>query len=373
MRGIEISNLKVGQKLARTIYDDVGRVLLYKGTIIKRNYIKRLQELGIPFVYVEDELVGPLEVEELLHDSVRIQSVKIIRETVEKAKISKEIDIRKVSEIVNKILDDIFASPSLLVTFQEITSKNLHFYNHCVSVAVLAIITGMVLRLDQLKLKNLGMGAILHDIGKSLVLGKDHTVVGFNLIRQNKDINIACAHVAYQHHERYDGQGYPRGLKEEQIHQFAAITAIADYYDNLVNPEVSEERMFPYQAIERVVAESGLAFHPQLVKAFSRNIAPYPIGSLVRINTGPLGVVIGLHKNFPTRPIIKLVTDEYGGTIDYFPEVDLLKEKTIFVNEIISEKERDRLGLGKSNGKLIIENGEFRFEDEKLKNENVNG
>ena len=113
-------------------------------------------------------MVGPPEVEDLLHDPVRIQSVKIVRYTIERAKISKEVDIRQVSEIVNKILDDIFASSSILVSFQEYTSKNLHFYNHCVSVAVLSIITGMVLNLDQLKLKNLGMGAILHDIGKSL-------------------------------------------------------------------------------------------------------------------------------------------------------------------------------------------------------------
>jgi HD-GYP domain-containing protein (c-di-GMP phosphodiesterase class II) len=345
MRGIDIFSLKEGQKLARTIYDDTGRVLLHKGTIIRSNYIKRLDDLGIPFVYVEDELVGPLEVEELLHDSVRIKSIKIIKYTMEKARISKEVDIRYVSEIVNQILDDIFASPSLLVSFQEIRAKSLHIYIHCVSVAVLSILTGMVLKLDQLKLKNLGMGAILHDLGKSVVQGKEHTTLGFNLIRQNKEVNIACAHVAYQHHERFDGNGYPRGLKEEQIHLFAGITAIANYYDNLVNPFFYENKLYPYQAIEKVIAESGTSFHPELVSAFARNIAPYPIGSLVRTNIGSLGVVIGLHENFPTRPILKLVTDKFGGTIDKFPEVDLLEEKTIFINEIISEKERDALGL----------------------------
>lgn len=345
MRGIDIRDLKEGQKLARPIYDDAGRVLLHKGTIIKDIYVKRLNEFGIPFVYVEDELIGPLEVEDLLHDSVRIQSVKMIKFTMEKAKISKDIDIRYVSEIVNKIIDDIALSPDLLINFSDIRSKSLHLFNHCISVAVLAIVTGIVLKLDQLKLKNLGMGAILHDIGKSLVFSEEHTTLGFNLIKQNKEINIACAHVAYQHHERYDGKGFPRGLKGEKIHLFAQITAIANYYDNLVSPLDMEEKLYPYQAIEKLTAESGKMFHLELVEAFTRNIVPYPVGSLAKLNTGALGVVVGLHSNFPTRPIIKLITDKFGAILAEFPELDLLEERTIFINEIISEKERDRLGM----------------------------
>ncbi|KJS84962.1 MAG: hypothetical protein JM58_09325 [Peptococcaceae bacterium BICA1-8] len=345
MRGIDIENLKEGQKLARPIYDDAGRILLHKGTILKTVYIKRLEELGIPFVFVEDELIGPLDTEDLIHDSVRIQSVKMIKYSMDRAKISKNVDIRYVSEVVNKIIDDIASSSNLLVSLLDIRSNSLQLFNHSISVAVLAIVTGMVLKLDQLKLKNLAMGAILHDIGKSLVQGEEHTTLGFNLIRQNKEINIACAHVAYQHHERYDGKGYPRGLKAEEIHLFGAITAISNYYDSLVAPEDNQDRMYPYQAIEKIVAESGKMFHPEMVVAFTRNIVPYPVGSLVRINTNSLGVVVGLHSNYPTRPIIKLVTDKFGGLLMDFPELDLLEERTIFINEIVTEKERDKLGL----------------------------
>ncbi|MFZ5942570.1 MAG: HD-GYP domain-containing protein [Bacillota bacterium] len=345
MRGIDVENLKEGQKLAKPIYDASGRILLHKGTIIKSNYIKRLEELEIPFVYIEDQLVGPLETEDLIHDSVRIQSVKMIKTTMEQAKVSKEIDIRYVSEIVNKILDDIASASNLLVSFLDIRSKSIHLFNHSIAVAVLSIVTGMVMKLDQLKLKNLAMGAILHDIGKSIAQDEEHASIGFNLVRQNKDINIACAHVAFQHHERYDGTGYPRGLKGEEIHLFGAIAAIANYYDNLVSPTNMRDRMYPYQAIEKIVSESGRMFHPELVIAFTRNVVPYPVGSLVRINTGSLGVVIGLHTNFPTRPIVKLVTDKYGGLLAKFPEVDLLEERTVFINEIISEKDRDQMGL----------------------------
>ncbi len=345
MRAIDIEYLEEGQKLAKPVYDEAGRILLHKGATIKKTYIARLRELGIPFVYIEDELVRPLEAEELIHDSVRTHAIKIIKNTVEKSIITKEIDLKQIHEVVNKIIDDILSSSGLLVSFLDIRSQNLHLYNHSVSVAVLSIITGMVLQLDQLKLKHLGMGAILHDIGKGIDPGEEHTTIGFDLLRQNEEVNLTVAHVAYQHHERYDGLGFPRQLRGEQIHLFAAITGVANFYDNLVAPKDMNKRLFPYQAIERVVAESGRMFHPKVVMAFTRNIAPYPIGSLVRLNTGHLGVVIGLHENYPTRPIIKVVTDKFGGLQNVFPEIDLLEEKTIFIKDIITEQERKRLGI----------------------------
>ena len=345
MRSIELKDIKPGQKIARPIYDDSGRILLHKGTVLKDNYILRLQALDIPFIYIEDELIGPIDVPDILHDTVRIQSIKTVKDAIEKAKVSKDIDFRSVSKVVTNILDDIASAPTLLVSVMDMRSKNLHLFSHSVSVAALAIVTGMAIQLDQFKLKYLAMGALLHDVGKGLSEGEDHTSLGFEVIRKNKEINIASAHVAFQHHELYDGTGYPRGLKGEDIHLFAAITAVANYYDNLVSPREAKDKMLPYQAIEKIISESGRSFHPQIVLAFSRKIAPYPIGSLVKLNSGPLGVVIGLHENYPTRPIIKIVTDRFGGRIRDLQEVDLLKEQTIFINQIIDEQERQKLGI----------------------------
>lgn len=345
MRAIDVYLLQEGQKLAKPVYDGDGRILLHKGTCIKERYIERLEELGIPFVYIEDELVGPLEIDELLHDSVKIQSIIVMRDCLEKAQVNKEINYRKVSCIVNKIMDDILSSPNILVAFMDIRTKNTYFFNHSISVAVLAIVTGLALKLNQFKLKQLGMGAILHDIGKAISTDEDHPKIGYNIIKNSGEVNITVAHVAFQHHERYDGKGFPRNLKGEQIHLYGAITAIANYYDKLISPQDMKNKMYPYQALERLMAQSNKMFHPELVKAFIHNIAPYPIGSLVRLNTGSYGVVISLNANYPTRPIIKLVTDRFGGLLDKFPEIDLLKEKTLFINEIISEKERIELGL----------------------------
>jgi putative nucleotidyltransferase with HDIG domain len=330
-------------KIAKTIYDDAGRILLNAGTVLTPLYIKKLDQFGIPFIYVEDEIIGPLQVEDVIHDTVRIQTVKALREVVSKAKIQSDVDFTVVNNMVNKILDDLKSTPNLLVQLMDSRSANMYLYNHSVGVCVLSVVTGMALGLDDLKLKTLAMGAILHDIGKSLSPGPEHTIHGFEILRNNKILNIMVGHVAYQHHEKYDGTGYPRQLKGEDIHLFAAITGVANFYDNLVMNLNPEKRLYPYQAIELVVAESGRSFHPEIVKAFSRNIAPYPVGTAVRLNNGAVGVVVSVPRNYPTRPVVKIVTNHVGVLLTTFPEVDLLQEKTLFINEILSEKERQEI------------------------------
>ena len=343
MRALETEELKEGMKIARTIFDDDGRVLLSCGTVLTGRYIKKLCEYGVPFIYIEDEFIGPIEVNDVVHDMVRIQTIKVLKKVAEAAKMKKEIDMKPLSNMVNTILDDLKGVPNMMVQLMDIRSKNMYLYNHSVAVCVLSIITGMALGLDELKIKVLGMGAILHDIGKTLSEGPEHTIHGFEILRSNKMLNVIAAHVAYQHHERYDGTGYPRQLSGEDIHLFAAITGVADRYDNMVSEQNTALRLYSYQALEIIIAESGRSFHPEIVRAFSQNIAPYPIGTTVRLNNRAVGVVISVPKNFPTRPVIKQITDIHGLPLKAFLVKNLLNEKTIFINEIIGEKERREL------------------------------
>ncbi|MDD2401067.1 MAG: HD domain-containing protein [Clostridia bacterium] len=340
MRAIDIDELKEGMCVARTIYDDAGRVLLSSGVGLNKLYIKKLNIFGIPFVYVKDEILGPLEVEDVINDRVRLQTVKALKNVVENARMQSDLDLKPVSGMINKILDDLKGVPDLLVQIMDPRSSNSYMYSHSVGVSVLSILTGMALHLDDLKLKILGMGSLLHDIGKSLGDGPEHTTYGFDILRNNKELNILIAHVAYQHHEKYDGTGYPRSLQGENINIYAAITSVADYYDQLVTNTDKSKRIYPYQALELILAESGRTFHPDVVKAFSRNIAPYPIGTAVRLNNGTIGVVAFVPRNYSTRPTIKVIKNHLGILQKNFPVLDLMEETTLFVNEIIKEQER---------------------------------
>lgn len=348
MRAIDTGQLKEGMRVARTIYDDAGRILLNVGVVLNCRYIEKLNELGLPFIYVEDEILGPIEIEDVIDERVKIQTVKALKNVVKSARVHEDLDLRPISNMVNMILDELKGVPNLLVQLMDLRNANTYLYNHSVGVSVLSILTGMTLGLDDLKLKVLGMGAILHDIGKSLSPGPEHTIHGFEILRKDKSLNIMIAHVAYQHHERYDGTGYPRNLSGQGIHLYAAITSVADFYDNLVTNADEQQRLYPYQALEQIVAQSNKAFDSTVVKAFSRNIAPYPVGTAVRLNNGAIGVVIAVPKDYSTRPVVKLITNEGGAIQKDFPEINLLEEKALFVNEIITEDERQNISQDKS-------------------------
>lgn len=340
MRTVDISQLDSGMKIAKAIYDDNGRILLNAGTVLNSRYIEKMDSLGIPFVYIEDEIVGPIEVEDLIHDRIKIQTVKALKQITDNIRLRAEVDLRQISDLVNGILDDLKGVPNLIVQLMDIRASNMYVYNHSVSVCILSVITGMSLSLDDLKIKTLGLGAMLHDVGKSLSDGPEHTLHGFEILRSNKTLNVTAAHVAYQHHERYDGEGYPRQLKGEEIHLYGAIVACANYYDNLVSEPDPSKRLLPYQALEAVMAESGRALHPEVVKAFIKNIAPYPVGTAVRLNDGSIGVVISVNQSMPSRPLIKLIANGSGILLKDFPDLDMMNAPTTFIIEIISETER---------------------------------
>lgn len=343
MRAINVEELKTGMRIARSIYDDTGRVLLSAGIVLNSLYINKLTSMGIPFVYVEDEIVGRLDVEPIIKEEVKLQTVKAVKDVVKSASVQNQIDITPVSNMVNEIMDELKGASKVLFQLVEPSKADAFLYSHSVGVCVLSLLTGKELGLDELKLKTLGLGAILHDIGKSVDPGPDHTSKGFELLRANRAFSILIAHTAFQHHERFDGTGYPRQIKGEEIHLYAAITSICNDYYNLVNHPDKRLRIYPHQALEKILAESGKAYNPEIIGAFSTNIAPYPVGATIRLNNGVIGVVIEVTREFPTRPLIKIITNEKGILQKDFPELDLSKDFGLCITEVISEQERRKL------------------------------
>ena len=341
MRMVECKYLQTGMRVARTIYDDAGRILLNRGVVLNPYFIKRLEELGLTFIYVEDEILGSLEVEEMINERVKIQTASALRKVVHSVQVHEKLDLRPISTLINQILDELKGAPNLLMQLLDLRCADTFLYDHSIGVSVLSILTGRNLGLDELKLKTLAMGAVLHDLGKSLNPGPEHTEYGFEILRREKVLSILVAHVAYQHHERYDGTGYPRQLKEKEIHLYAAIVNVANCFDNLVNR--GKDRLYPYQALREIKAASEKAFHPDIVEAFCRNIAPYPVGTAIRLNNGMIGVVIDIPLERTTQPVVKLIADKKGNILKQFPEIDLLAEKKLAVEEVISEAERQKI------------------------------
>lgn len=358
MRLVPVSELKPGMIVGRNIYGNDFRLLLNMGVSLTPALIQRLKELGLYYIYVKDEFIGQIEVQDILTDKLKAQSFITVRKCFEKAKAGPDIEISTVTKLVNNILDEVLSFSNLMVSLVDIRLKDSYLLSHSISVCTLSLLTGIALGFDQIKLHQLGIGALLHDIGKSTLestlLNKStpftpaeekviqsHSMLGFEILRKIPEISILSAHVPFQHHERYDGKGYPRGINHTEIHPYAAITAIVNTFDQLVSPPQGKGA-FPAKALEMILLERGRAFDPEIALAFARQISPYPIGCTLRLSTGELAVVLQTNKNHPTRPTVKVITNCYGEIQSDFPELDLSQAVTIKIEEVLSENERSQ-------------------------------
>ncbi|MDH7478903.1 MAG: HD domain-containing phosphohydrolase, partial [Syntrophomonadaceae bacterium] len=331
MRLLLIEELRPGMVLARSIYDDNFNLLLGSGYSLTPGVIEKLKAMGMNGVYIKDELISDSGVNEVLSDRIKSQALKSIKKSFKKAKMDSDIDYREVSKIVGIILDEVLSSSKILVELIDIRSKGNYYLSHSISVCAMAILTGISMNYNQMNLLDLGKGAMLHDIGLTRALNNDlggplsregyleHPAAGFEILRNIPEISTLSAHVAFQHHERHDGSGFPRGLSGEQIHPYAAITAVVDAYDSMVTP-VEGRGLNPARALESIIMGSGRLYSPEVVLAFCKHIAPYPVGSIVKLNTGELAVVIHNHSSFRTRPVVKVISDRFGRVLsDAFP------------------------------------------------------
>lgn len=354
MRLVSIDHVKPHVCLAKTIYDGSGRVLLAKGTQLTRHYLKRLEELGISSVYVEDGFATSIEIDDVVSEQTRIQVVQTTKEALLKIKAGRSPESRKIRQAVDDIIDEILHTKETLVHLTDIRSMKDHTFGHCANVCILSLLTGLAMGYDQLKLKELGTGALLHDVGKAMVpenivnstkvftadeyrMIQKHVEFGFEILRKTDNISIVVAHVAWQHHERYNGHGYPRKLAGAEILEFARVVAVADVYDALSTDRPYRNRLLPHEVVEIVRSAMGSDFDPDIAKEFIHNIAPFPVGSIVQLNSGFKGVVLSVKRDFPTRPVVKLLSDNKGQPVTGEHTVDLMKELTVFVTSVIRE------------------------------------
>lgn len=346
MRSIAIEDIKDGQILAKNVYDKEGRLLLKEGTTIKRLYISRLEDMGLPFVYIRDELLEEqIEKEDLVSDNVKIDFVRIMMGLHKNLEEKKQVNAKEIHQIINKVLEDVGTSKNLIISGVDFYSDKIKIFAHSLNVAVLSILIGKFMRYNDFQLKDLALGAMLHDIGKISDSGEGHAQAGFELLKNLPEMKVQVAHVAFQHHENFDGTGYPRALKGDEIQEYAKIVAVANYYDSLSFMSPAGERMYPYQAIERIMSLSRTMFDPVIVDAFTKYVAPFPVGAFVRLSNGRYAVVVKLTDGFPSRPEVIEIADRYGARMRQFNRVNLMEERTLFINEIMAENQRELMNL----------------------------
>ncbi len=358
MRKIGVSYLKPEMLLARSIYNTDGRVLLRAGVSLNTNYIKRLKEIGILSVFVRDELSADInEIPEMVSEETRLQTKKAIREIYTLLEKKQGFDTRKVELTVGDLLDEILHNSDVMLGVLDMSISDDQVYVHSVNVGIMSIAMGMSLGYDRSKLKELGIGALLHDVGKTQ-LSRDalirslsyphdddleverHAQHGFDILRKYYGVSLLSAHVAFQHHERWDGGGYPRGLKEGGIHEYARIVAAANLYDQLTCRLSNEEMAVSTpDVLVQMQMLAGMEIDPGLVEVLASNLAMFQIGSVVQLNDSSLALIVEINRIAPDRPLIRVLELNGGMLEPSGPLLDMAKQARLSVVRTLPESE----------------------------------
>lgn len=359
MKRVYWDDLEPGMVIARTVVGLDGRALLNENTRLTPSYIERLDKLGIRSVYIKDGL-SDIDIPEI----VSVQALAAVSQTLEESikDINQRnlLDMASLKRSVSLLVEDILSNQHLLIQLEDIRSYDDYLYFHSINVAIFSIMTGLTMGYPESKLMDLGLGALLHDIGMIMLdprIGKKksplsqaeigvirtHCEIGFNMLKTYQEVSVTTAHVAYQHHERVDGSGYPRQLDGRQILEYARIVAVADTFAALISDRPYRNGYTSTEAVSIMEKLSNTYFDPFILEAFTSNVAIYPVGSILLLNSGNLALVTSVTKTNSTRPIVHIISDSKGKLLNQALELDLNKNHELNIVRRLNNQELDLL------------------------------
>lgn len=359
MRAKRTTKILPGEKLGKTIYNTDGTPLLVRGVTLSARRLMRLEEEGILLIYVDDELSegiessNPISDETLIKGSIEI--AKVFESIKDQTRLSngkdkdltyvyESLHIETLSKLIDDVQGELMEHPDALYQIMNISSVDMYTYKHSMDVAILAMLIGKEMGYLDKEIKYIGMGGLLHDIGKAHIpldiltknknLEEDewdemklHSDYGYNLLRDVVTLHGYVKQMVYYHHERLDGSGYPKGLKGDEISPFVRIITVSDVFNALASNRHYREAMTPKKILEILYAESINKLDHRVVSALLKLVHIYPEGSMVKLSDGREAIVIKSTKEAPERPTIMIV--ESG------EEVDLMKQLTLSIDDLI--------------------------------------
>ncbi|MGH4123113.1 MAG: HD-GYP domain-containing protein [Clostridium sp.] len=347
-----INSVKVDEILGRNILTNDGSILLRTGVKLTQQYIEKLKELGVFYIYVEDARLDDISIEDEKLSNLKAVTMKnmskIMKNVTGGDKKGTKESLAVVEDLVNYIIELGDVNKSLF----DVQTYDNYTYLHSIDTGIMAIYLGMAMNLKESELKELSIGAILHDIGKTKVPKeiitktgkltaeefeevKKHPTYGRSILKKNLSISSEVLKAVEQHHERVDGKGYPFGLISNEISKYAKIICVCDVYDAISNDRTYREKFNPSDAYELILAGCGNAFDEEIVQKFKETFSVFPLGVCLKLSNGVEGYVIRQNKNFPDRPIIRVLYEAETRKPIKFYELDLLLYQNVIVQSII--------------------------------------
>lgn len=348
MRKTAIHEIEEGTILAKPVLGHGGNELIKPGTQLSAESVKKLAGADISEVYIADDIFEDIEISRHIFEQTGSEAKSRTRRLVDSCFTSVSKDSGEVKQLINGVMDYVLEDTNVLKGLHYLKLLDDYTFGHSVNVAVYSIATAKELSYTHDDLRELGIGAALHDIGKLRIPGKilkkpaqltvdefnkvkKHTIFGCEFLKKLPYRNISPAYIAMNHHERCDGTGYPNRLKGDDIEECTKIVMIADVYDALTSDRVYRNKQSP-DTVMSYINDLGMhQFDKSMVNFFKKSIAIYPVGTGVVLNTMEKAMVLKVNVDMPARPVVCVVYDEQGNKLSSYKEVDLSKEWSLFI------------------------------------------
>lgn len=376
----------------KDIYLDNDFIAISKYIEVKDEDINRLKKWDITEVFIKD-----LESEGATHNSVQdfdkflreykvfkniyLNIIKQTKNNLGNFRHNNLVNMKELNEIIDGLLDIMNRNLNSFIALLSIFNfdKEDFYYVRSLNVAIISLIIGKGMKLSDGILKKLGLGAILYDIGlvkvPEKILNKQykhtpeeyaeikkHTVYGYKLMKSNFRFEEEMAAIALEHHEYFNGKGYPREISGNEIHLYAKIVAIAHEAEkvmknnrilqdekNLSADKKNAEKKLLFDSVKLIMQGANNKYDPMVSKVFIGIFNVYPVGSVIILNDKRKALVFATNNNFPIRPIIKIMSDENGNFIENGEVINLVENNQIFISGI----DRDDKFLEEVNKKIL--------------------
>jgi len=372
MKAIKVWMLRPGMRFDQPVYIEGENILVPAEIPIKDKDLERLTRWQIEEVFTDGREIGeaeaahkntreaagaawfpPREDRFLKNYRVTVEKVEaIFQDIVEGTSVNHEPIDAVVNENVELLRQNRQEITQLILLGELLERKEALSAVNCM---LLSGVIGIGLKLTSHRLLQLATAGLLHDVGMlkvdKAILSKQgklseaeqnqmrtHSALGYRIISKDLKYPEDIARAALEHHERWDGKGYPRRLKGEEIGLFSRIVTVADAYEAMVGERPYRNSMIGYTAMRSILSDNGKHFDPQVLKAFLESMGIFPVGSIVQLNNSSIGRVTENNPEAPLRPKLDLLIDELGNRLEGRESVDLLAKKALFIVKAVDPR-----------------------------------
>lgn len=349
MKLCKLEDIVGNEKLARPIMTSNYQELLAAGTILKPEYIPKIIQLGITEVFIEDDRLSPEQVVILREDVEDIFREKV-RSVLERHIYNDNSELEELTKTADGIISNILENDDLVEQIYDIQERSADIYEHSISVCSLAVLIAIKRKIDKTRIHDLGVACLFHDIGlryldfdysnqiisemdeKKIIEYHKHPAYAYSALEKEDWISKSAKNMILQHHERLDGSGYPLHVREFEPE--AEILQICDAFDEMICG-IGCKRARVYEAVEYMKVSKGVLYDEDVVNTLLDFTAVYPAGTVVVLNTNEMGIVIKQNKQFPERPVLRIIKNAKGEMLEEDRICDLIEIKNVYIEKVL--------------------------------------